>query len=107
MIILYAPGKTGAFFCVNFDITKKAIGFSTDGFGPSGESRTHGLLNPIQARYQTALHPDNVPFQWNVYYYIISCVFCQHFIFKLFRIQIDFPFRANAKPEKVSLVQRF
>ena len=25
--------------------------------GPSGESRTHGLLNPIQARYQTALHP--------------------------------------------------
>ncbi len=26
--------------------------------GPSGESRTHGLLNPIQARYQTALHPD-------------------------------------------------
>ena len=26
-------------------------------FGPSGESRTHGLLNPIQARYQTALHP--------------------------------------------------
>ena len=27
-------------------------------FGPSGESRTHGLLNPIQARYQTALHPD-------------------------------------------------
>ena len=28
-------------------------------FGPSGESRTHGLLNPIQARYQTALHPDS------------------------------------------------
>ena len=28
-------------------------------FGPSGESRTHGLLNPIQARYQTALHPVN------------------------------------------------
>ena len=26
-------------------------------FGPSGESRTHGLLNPIQARDQTALHP--------------------------------------------------
>ena len=39
-------------------IRKKAISFSADGFGPSGESRTHGLLNPIQARYQTALHPD-------------------------------------------------
>ena len=26
--------------------------------GPSGGSRTHGLLNPIQARYQTALRPD-------------------------------------------------
>ena len=37
---------------------KKAISQKTDGFGPSGESRTHGLLNPIQARYQTALHPD-------------------------------------------------
>ncbi len=38
---------------------KKATSQKTDGFGPSGESRTHGLLNPIQARYQTALHPDN------------------------------------------------
>ena len=37
---------------------KKATSRKTDGFGPSGESRTHGLLNPIQARYQTALHPD-------------------------------------------------
>ena len=26
--------------------------------GLSGETRTPGLLNPIQARYQTALHPD-------------------------------------------------
>ena len=26
--------------------------------GPSGENRTHGLLNPIQALYQTGLHPD-------------------------------------------------
>ena len=33
--------------------------FLTVIFGPSGESRTHGLLNPIQARYQTALHPVN------------------------------------------------
>ena len=27
-------------------------------FGRSGEIRTRGLLNPIQARYQTALHPE-------------------------------------------------
>ena len=26
--------------------------------GPSDRSRTCGLLNPIQARYQSALHPD-------------------------------------------------
>ena len=37
-----------------------AVKTTSDSFiaGPSGESRTHGLLNPIQARYQTALHPD-------------------------------------------------
>ena len=29
--------------------------------GRSGEIRTRGLLNPIQARYQTALHPDSNP----------------------------------------------
>ena len=27
---------------------KKAISQKTDGFGPSGESRTHGLLNPME-----------------------------------------------------------
>ena len=27
-------------------------------FGPSVELRTRGLLNPIQARYQTSPHPD-------------------------------------------------
>ena len=37
---------------------EKSPSLSAEGFGPSGESRTHGLLNPIQARYQTALHPD-------------------------------------------------
>ena len=26
--------------------------------GPSVEIRTRGLLNPIQARYQTSPHPD-------------------------------------------------
>ena len=29
-------------------------------FGPSVEIRTQGLLNPIQARYQTSPHPDAV-----------------------------------------------
>ena len=27
-------------------------------YGPSVEIRTRGLLNPIQARYQTSPHPD-------------------------------------------------
>ena len=35
-------------------------------FGPSDRSRTCGLLNPIQARYQSAPHPDRY------YYGIIS-----------------------------------
>ena len=39
-------------------------------FGPSGESRTHGLLNPIQARYQNCATPGRT---WaaviNRYYY--------------------------------------
>ena len=29
-------------------------------FGPSVEIRTRGLLNPIQARYQTSPHPDMI-----------------------------------------------
>ena len=30
-------------------------------FGPSVEIRTQGLLNPIQARYQTSPHPEICP----------------------------------------------
>ena len=30
-------------------------------FGPSGENRTHGLLNPIQARYQNCATPGHHP----------------------------------------------
>ena len=40
---------------------KKYAGTVVDGsgvFGPSDRSRTCGLLNPIQARYQSALHPE-------------------------------------------------
>ena len=30
-------------------------------YGPSGENRTHGLLNPIQARYQNCATPGHHP----------------------------------------------
>ena len=70
---LGSMGKSACFF----GKTKKAesvrtrlLLFLTAIFGPSGESRTHGLLNPIQARYQTALHPDvTVVPTGNIYYY--------------------------------------
>ena len=50
-------------------IREKAISFSADGFGPSGESRTHGLLNPMirAMRLQRIFCPNRVHFQfWNV-----------------------------------------
>ena len=50
-------------------------------FGPSGESRTHGLLNPIQARYQTALHPDIAARSGGKNYYTSSLHFCQRLFF--------------------------
>ncbi len=34
------------------------IAFGLSLLGPSVEIRTRGLLNPIQARYQTSPHPD-------------------------------------------------
>ena len=46
-------------------------------FGPSGESRTHGLLNPIQARYQTALHPDVAADPGGNHYYTAFVLICQ------------------------------
>ena len=45
------------------------------GFGLSGETRTPGLLNPIQARYQSALHPDILAKRKN--YYSIGIRVCQ------------------------------
>ena len=59
----------------------------TDGFGPSGESRTHGLLNPIQARYQTALHPDVWPgvLTGDAVYYSASLDRCQLFFQRIFK----------------------
>ena len=38
--------------------------------GPSDRSRTCGLLNPIQARYQAALHPDTEEL-YDVYHIIL------------------------------------
>ena len=43
----------------NFSHEKTGVFTSkTPVFGPSDWIRTSGLLNPIQARYQTSLHPD-------------------------------------------------
>ena len=42
---------------------KKSRNLTVSGLlrGPSVEIRTQGLLNPIQARYQTSPHPDSQP----------------------------------------------
>ena len=44
--------------CTQIEKTLKTLCFQglSDGLGE--RIRTSGLLNPIQARYQTALHPD-------------------------------------------------
>ena len=53
-------------------------------FGPSGENRTHGLLNPIQARYQNCATPGYRPLPpyrsiGDKRYYTHLSGFCQHF----------------------------
>ena len=48
----FLTGKTNP----NPSLIKKKFGFVSCGLGE--KIRTSGLLNPIQARYQTALHPD-------------------------------------------------
>ena len=63
-------------------------------FGPSGESRTHGLLNPIQARYQTALHPDIAAFSDGKNYYSGFKINCQYFFA---RIVNEFFFRPHIR----------
>ena len=50
-------------FCVGSAVNKKKkspVTLAVTGlfFGPSDWNRTSGLLNPIQARYQTSPHPD-------------------------------------------------
>ncbi len=39
-------------------------------FGPSVEIRTRGLLNPIQARYQTSPHPDIFDCQGIIHHFL-------------------------------------
>ena len=62
---------------------KSTEGLSTfSAFGPSGEIRTHGLLNPIQARYQNCATPgyqlgDFVLLTGDVDYYTRLDTFCQ------------------------------
>ena len=44
---------------ITHKLEKTVVSFETTVFhGPSVEIRTRGLLNPIQARYQTSPHPD-------------------------------------------------
>ena len=44
--------------CREKEKSLEIILISSDFCGPSVEIRTQGLLNPIQARYQTSPHPD-------------------------------------------------
>ena len=55
-------------------------------YGPSDWSRTSGLLNPIQARYQTAPHPDNFiqPYYFTIKIYKVQDLFKNIFYLILF-----------------------
>ena len=77
-----SPRGEGLFWCFT---AKKPLTFRSMAFGPSGESRTHGLLNPIQARYQTALHPDVT--HCDGYYY--TPLNCQMSTFSFTKMQND------------------
>ena len=61
-------------------------------FGPSGENRTHGLLNPIQARYQNCATPGYR--MWLIAHSSISIPDAGCFVkrfFKFFRFLFRFP----------------
>ena len=68
-------------------IRKTKFGFLS--FGPSGENRTHGLLNPIQARYQNCATPGYAQssYRSQLFYYTGWHLFCQAF-FKLILIYL-------------------
>ena len=48
----------GLEFSIRGTKKRSASTLGNTSFGPSVEIRTQGLLNPIQARYQTSPHPD-------------------------------------------------
>ena len=56
-------------------------------FGRDGGIWTHDPLNPIQVRYQTALHPDNVYYYIHIYrtvkkkYLTLSSLFFSFYFF--------------------------
>ena len=58
--------------------------FGLFSFGPSGENRTHGLLNPIQARYQNCATPGYL-FAF-VAYSLISIPDFARFVKRFFQI---------------------
>ena len=62
------------------------IKFGFLSFGPSDWIRTSGLLNPIQARYQTSPHPDIFSFAVSDSFYTIAHLrlFCKPFLKKIF-----------------------
>ena len=53
--------QTQQFQCLENFLQRKKPSFENDGFlGRSNEIRTHGLLHPMQTRYQTAPYPGNI-----------------------------------------------
>lgn len=61
MVVLVSIFETAIFFApICLKTKEKALKHNVSelSIGPSVEIRTQGLLNPIQARYQTSPHPD-------------------------------------------------
>ena len=74
------------FFCKK-DKRKKHLPLKASAFfkSPSDWNRTSGLLNPIQARYQSAPHPDNNRYYYSKHFWIFQLLFLtkNYYIFSL------------------------
>ena len=57
-LIFFPENRKSCRLCSLGKNKKPVIGMITGFFGPSDWSRTSGLLNPIQALYQTEPHPE-------------------------------------------------
>ena len=68
---------------------KKCLLNGNTSFGPSVEIRTQGLLNPIQARYQTSPHPDILLSARQLTYITTSFFVLQPLIFDFFIFSFD------------------